>query len=794
MRGKAESQVTLASRSGEAERDISNKMQKVKWWSKRTRMEKRFVVLIGSLGVVAVSLGVGLVLVARGQSMMFSRQHNGDIIDSFQTTAIFSAQEPKKISLSLTPKNEKEDSYCFSKGCIKAAADILDRLNTDVDPCDDFYQFACGNFIENTVIPDDRSRTSMFSVLGDKLNEQVRGLLEGPIEASDPKPFQMAKSVFQSCMNKERIELNGFTPVKSVLKKMGGWPLLEGASWDQDSFKWYEMVYKFRDMGYSVDYMVDFSVTTDLKNSSYRILDLDQPGLGMSREYLMKGLEDPDVQAYFTYMKDVALLMGADEAETEKQMLETLKFELELAKISLPREERRDANKLYNPMPISKLTELDPNTPWLTYINRLLSEDIVQVEASETIIVDVPSYIKDLSKLLQVTPARTQANYMMWRAAASSMAYLTEAADKIGLKFSKKLTGQSAQPPRWKRCVGAATGSLSNAVGSLYVSKYFDEKSKATALEMVAEIRNQFGLILDQVDWMDDATKERAKSKAQAMVEHIGYPPELLEMKKLEDLYRGLELSSEDYFGNALNMTMFGTNYAFSKLREKVNKTDWVRHGNPAVVNAFYSPLENSIQFPAGILQGVFFGSDRPKYLNYGAIGWVIGHEITHGFDDQGRQFDQEGNLVNWWHPETTSRYLNKAECIIKQYSDYTFPELGDLPVNGINTQGENIADNGGIKEAYRAYNSWVARHGAEPLLPGLNYTQRQLFWISGANVWCSKHRPQALKLSVITGTHSPDKYRVQGAFSNMAGFSRDFNCKEGSKMHPPKEDKCKVW
>jgi len=488
------------------------------------------------------------------------------------------------------------------------------------------------------------------------------------------------------------------------------------------------------------------------------------------------------------------MLLGADEAETEKQMLETLKFELELAKISLPREERRDANKLYNPMPISKLSELDPNTPWLTYINRLLSEDVVQVEASETIIVDVPSYIKDLSKLLQVTPARTQANYMMWRAAAASMSYLTEAADKIGLKFSKKLTGQSAQPPRWKRCVGAATGSLSNAVGSLYVSKYFDEKSKTTALEMVAEIRNQFGLILDQVDWMDDATKERAKVKAQAMVEHIGYPPELLDMKKLEDLYEGLELSSEDYFGNALNMTMFGTNYAFSKLREKVNKTDWVRHGNPAVVNAFYSPLENSIQFPAGILQGVFFGSDRPKYLNYGAIGWVIGHEITHGFDDQGRQFDQEGNLVNWWHPETTSRYLNKAECIIKQYSDYTFPELGDLPVNGINTQGENIADNGGIKEAYRAYNSWVARHGTEPLLPGLNYTQRQLFWISGANVWCSKHRPQALKLSVITGTHSPDKYRVQGAFSNMAGFSRDFNCKEGSKMHPPKEDKCKVW
>ena len=307
-------------------------------------------------------------------------------------------------------------------------------------------------------------------------------------------------------------------------------------------------------------------------------------------------------------------------------------------------------------MPISKLTELDPNTPWLEYINRVLTEDIVQVEESETIIVDVPSYIEKLSELIVVTPARVQANYLMWRAAAESMSYLTEEADKIGLKFSKKLTGQSEQPPRWKRCVGAATGSLSNAVGSLYVSKYFDEKSKSTALEMVTEIRSQFELILDQVEWMDDETKEKAKMKARAMVAHIGYPPELLDMTKLEDLYDGLELGEDDYFENALNMTIFGTNYAFSKLREKVNKTDWVHHGRPAVVNAFYSPLENSIQFPAGILQGVFFSSDRPLYMNYGAIGWVIGHEITHGFDDQGRRFDMEGNLVDWWHPETKTR------------------------------------------------------------------------------------------------------------------------------------------
>jgi len=453
-----------------------------------------------------------------------------------------------------------------------------------------------------------------------------------------------------------------------------------------------------------------------------------------------------------------------------------------------------DASKLYNPMQVSELISLDPTTPWLEYINTILTTDIVQVSGSEIIVVDVPDYIRNFSELIQKTPTRVQANYLMWRAAAASMAYMNEAADKISLKFSKKLTGKSEEPPRWRKCVGAASGSLANAVGSLYVTKYFNEDSKAEALMMVSEIRRQFERLLDEVDWMDEDTKKQARVKAQGMVEHIGYPSELLEMSKLEDLYAGLELSPNAYLGNALNMTVFGTNYAFSKLREKVNKTDWVRHGRPAVVNAFYSPLENSIQFPAGILQGIFFSSDRPKYMNYGAIGWVIGHEITHGFDDQGRQFDEEGNLVDWWHPETKKRYLKKAQCIISQYGNYTIKDLDNMQLNGINTQGENIADNGGIKEAYRAYNSWVSQHGTESRLPGLNYTPRQLFWVSAANVWCAKYRPKALKLRVLTGVHSPDQFRVQGPFSNMDDFARDFNCPVGSNMNPPKENKCQVW
>jgi len=787
---KGETKTGLPMRNGGIEKAMQMEIKKVPWWNKRTRMERRLFVLTGALGLIAVTLAVGLVLVAKKERQVYGgHTYTSEIIQSKQTASSFAAEEPK-----VTSHPIKQNTFCMTKGCISTASEILEKMDRTVEPCDDFYKFACGSYIERTVIPDDRTRTSMFSVLGDKLEEQLRSLLEEKIVGEEPKPYKMAKSVFQSCMNRDLIEKLGLDPLKTILKSLGGWPVLEGDSWPEEGFKWYELTYKFRKEGYSVDYMVDFSVTTDLKNSSYRVLDLDQPSLGMAREYLIKGVDNSDVQAYKTYMLDVATLLGADPEIAARDMTEVLQFEIALANISLPREQRRDASKLYNKMEVGDLASLDPTTPWRDYINKLLEGTIdKEVDDREVIIVDVPSYITSFSTLISNTPKRVQANFMMWRAAAASMTYLTEAADKIALKFSHKLTGKSEQPPRWRKCISAASGSLANAVGSLYVNKYFNEEAKAAAVDMVKGIRKQFMQILSEIDWMDDDTKDKAKEKAESMVEHIGYPKELLNMTKLTDLYKGLELRNDTYLKNALEMTIFGTNYAFSKLREKVNKTDWVRHGQPAVVNAFYSPLENSIQFPAGILQGIFFSNDRPKYVNYGAIGWVIGHEITHGFDDQGRQFDLDGNLVDWWHPETKARYLKKAQCIIDQYSNYTLSQIDNLPINGVNTQGENIADNGGIKEAYRAYNDWVEENGDEAALPGLgDYSAKQMFWISAANIWCAKYRPQAMKLRVLTGVHSPDPFRVQGPLANMKDFANDWKCAVGSNMNPG--HRCKVW
>lgn len=349
----------------------------------------------------------------------------------------------------------------------------------------------------------------------------------------------------------------------------------------------------------------------------------------------------------------------------------------------------------------------------------------------------------------------------MWRITGFSSFFLTENLRKRQLQYSTAVSGKQEQEPRWKECVDITSGSLPISVGALYIRKHFRQDSKSAALDMVNGIKSEFEEILKTVEWMDETTRIAALSKVKAMATHIGYPDELMDNNKLEEYFENLKINESTYLESVLDMNIFGTNRAFKKLRLPVNKTDWITHSRPAVVNAFYSSIENSIrkysikhyfrdsiiiiicstEFPAGILQGQFFSAERPRYMNYGAIGFVIGHEITHGFDDQGRQFDLNGNLVDWWQANTKTAYLEKARCIIEQYGNFT-EENVKLKLNGINTQGENIADNGGIKEAYRAYKKWVEENGPEPQLPGLDYSPEQLFWLSAAQTWCSLYRP----------------------------------------------------
>ncbi|XP_018915735.2 neprilysin-2 isoform X2 [Bemisia tabaci] len=756
------------------------------WWKRRTLMEKNLTLL------TAVTMFIILMLAVALMTTLLITRNAGEILPP---NAELNGLSNKGIwpgrSVYNEIKDTNKDNVCLTKGCVWAASDVLDKMDDSVDPCDDFYRFTCGKFIKETIIPDEKTSETTFSEISDTLLNQLRAIIEAPTYENEPKPFVLSKNLYKACMNKSRIEDLGLEPVHKIIKSFGGWPVLEGDRWDGGSFNWKDSVYRFRKAGYSVDYFIDFSVSIDLKNSTVRAIDLDQASLGLSREYLSKGLNEKIVAAYYDYMVDVAILFGADRERAVKELRESLDFEIALANISLPMEQRRNATAMYNPMSIDDLQRKFPSIPWLEYINTLLAPHHT-LTPDEVVNVNVPKYFHDLEAILSNTPKRTQANYVVWRAAAASVSYLNEKLRNRQLGYSTVVSGRTEREARWKECVDIVSGSMSLAVGSLYVKKYFNEDSKKSALEMVNGIRDEMYKILTSVEWMDEKTRIAALEKAKSMTTHIAYPDELLDVEKLKGFYDKLEMSPDNYLESILNLTKFGTDYSFSKLRLPVNKSEWITHGRPAVVNAFYSSIENSIQFPAGILQGSFFSNDRPKYMNYGAIGFVIGHEITHGFDDQGRQFDKNGNLVDWWEPETREAYLEKAQCIIHQYGNYTSPEVG-LKLNGINTQGENIADNGGIKQAYYAYNQWTKRHGLEPRLPGLqDYTPQQMFWISAASTWCSKYRPETLKLRITTGYHSPGEFRVLGPLSNLPEFARDFKCPSGSRMNPVQ--KCKVW
>ncbi|XP_043224748.1 neprilysin-2-like isoform X1 [Amphibalanus amphitrite] len=792
---KTESRTTLTSGNSLGSADRSGS-----WWARRSGLERRLSLLASVLGLMAVGLAVAVLLVA-----VSSTPGTGSPDDHVIVRRSISAAD--SVSQQAAGRSAGAQDICLTKGCVQAACSILNNMDEQVNPCDDFYQFACGSFIKNTVIPSEKTSVSQFSVVSDALKIKMRKLVEAPVATDEPASSRHIKNLFVSCKEKEVIEERGLKPLQDVLEKMEGWPVVEGDNWNESSWgNWMLAVYRNRAFGYSIDHMFDFSVTADVKNSTWRILDLDQPSLGLPRKYLIKGFNDPDIQAYYKYMVDMAVMLGAPKERAESELKESLLFEIQLANISLPAEERRNITKLYNKMTLGDVSKLAPGIPWVDYVNNLLRAAGHQVTADEPVIVDVPDYMRKATKLLEETPKRVQANYMLWRVVYGSVGMLTEEARDVQLEFSAKLTGQTQRKPRWKECLEGVMGSLSLAVGSLYVRNHFDRSARQAALDMVKHIHQEFNIMLGEITWMDNKTKERAKEKSKSINYHIAYPEEILNNTALDMLYDGLFIDDSHYFENNINMSVFGTNYAFKKLREPIDKNDWRTHGSAAVVNAYYSPIENSIMFPAGILQGIFYDFDRPNYMNYGGIGFVIGHEITHGFDDTGRQFDKNGELLDWWEPETKRRFLKGAECMIHQYGNYTVPEI-DMKLNGVVTQDENIADSGGLRLAYRAYRRLAASGPPPQRLPDCRHHRaagsrpralplrpQQIFWLVAANVWCSADRVEHLRNTALNSEHVPNRFRINGPISNMAEFAADFGCRPGSPMSPPDSQRCRVW
>ena len=401
-------------------------------------------------------------------------------------------------------------------------------------------------------------------------------------------------------------------------------------------------------------WIISVGISTDKKDSTKRNIEIDQASFGLDRSYLSKGFEEKEVKAYLRYMVDMAVHLGADRSRAEEEMNEVLKFEKQLASYALAREERRNETALHHPMALGSVSDLY-NLSWVDYANSIIRAPSLTIDGNEIVNVAVPKYVRQVGEYLADVPARVQANYLIWRNVMYVASYLDEAVSGIKIRYDKALTGKAQKSPRWEECAKEVAGldrskffyflegSLTNAVGSMYVRRHFPPKAKAVVEDVTDQVVKEFRLILEETSWMDDGTKERAFEKAERMANNIAYPGELLDDGLLNEFYSGLSFEETGFMQNILRLNKFVQQYYANGLRVPVDKTSWKTHGGAAIVNAFYSAEENSINFPAGILSGVFFDAERPAYLNYGAYGIVVGHEITHGYDDQGSQRDAYG-------------------------------------------------------------------------------------------------------------------------------------------------------
>lgn len=738
----------------------------------------------------------------------------------------------------------------------KTQADVmLQYMDQSANPCDDFYQYSCGNWEKLNPIPKDKAAYDTFEILRESLDDVIEELLTSidtrkldstktpPLEDDDttPKsledvpnilgnepretdlrkkilqrrsvlekvlfryrkdilshrdrPFKIsdaeikAKNLYKSCMNYDLLEKRGISPLLDLLQSFGGWPALD-TKWKQENFNWLNLTAKLR--LYNNDIFLVQWVGPDIKNSDENIIQFDQTSLGLpTRDYFLQQANAQYLEAYREYMITIIHLLGSTLDNAKKTANEIIEFETELARITSSPEERANVSLLYKKMTIETLYQEVPEIDWLFYLQTVLEKSVTK---EQNVVMFAIDYMKNMVNLFAITEQKTIANYLFWRFVRHRVNNLDDRFQEAKQRFFFVLFGREQSPPRRKNCVLQLNTNMGMAVGAMFVRKYFDENSKKDTLDMTHELQQSFREIINSTDWIDGPTKTLSEEKLNAMSLRIGYPDFLLSHEELNKIYKDLEIDPNKYFENTLAVLVHLTRTEQSKLGEPVNKTTWFTA--PAIVNAYYSRNKNQIMFPAGILQPPFYHRYFPKSLNYGGIGVVIGHELTHGFDDKGRLFDRDGNLERWWSDNAVEQFHSRASCLINQYGNYTVSEVG-IPVDGENTQGENIADNGGIKQAFRAYEKWLAHHtDAESLkyetLPGLNETNTQLFFLNFAQVWCGATRPEATRNKLKTAVHSPGRFRVIGTLSNSVDFSKEYNCPVGSPMNP--EFKCSVW
>ncbi|XP_034950226.1 endothelin-converting enzyme homolog [Chelonus insularis] len=697
--------------------------------------------------------------------------------------------------LHVASNTEENLHYCSTEHCVTVAASIIDSINPSADPCDDFYEYACGGWIKKNPIPDGKSVWGTFGKLEQDNQLVVKNALEKSMQEIKSEAEKKAKLYYLSCMDaNETIEKLGGQPMLDILENVGGWNI-SGDYFNISKWNLQTSMHVLQNV-YNMGGLFTWAVNEDDKNSSRHIIQIDQGGLTLptTDNYLNKSEHGKVLVAYLDYMTKIGVLLGGEEKETKRQMQAVIDFETKLAEYTTPQEDRRDEEKLYNLMSIQELQEIAPFMSWLDYFQNATQLVGRKVNNKTMIVNFAPEYFKKISKLVSDYNSTTEGkiiinNYLIWQTVRSLTAFLSKPFRDAYKGLRKALIGSEGKEEQWRYCVSDTNNVMGFAIGAMFVREVFHGKSKPKAEEMIMNIREAFVKNFNNLEWMDAETRKLAEDKANAITDMIGFPYFILNPKELDKRYEDLIIKDDEYFYNNIRINKYTLKKNLEKINQSVNKTTWIM--TPPTVNAYYTPTKNQIVFPAGILQSPFYDMENPNSLNYGGIGVVMGHELTHAFDDQGREYDLNGNLHKWWNNATIDRFKNQTECFVDQYNNY---EINNHHINGRQTLGENIADNGGLKAAYHAYLNSTQKDSTSSLfLPGLPHlNHRQLFFVNFAQVWCSVITPEALNLQVEKDSHCPPKFRVIGPLSNLPEFSQEFHCKKGSRMNPA--DKCEVW
>ncbi len=642
-------------------------------------------------------------------------------------------------------------------------------MNPGADPCDDFYKFACGRFAPNHPIPPDQSSASGFENLVNVSTQELSGILEKAAAggASRTPNEQKIGDYYHACMDTDAIEKQGLAPVVPLLKQIDSMGLFQLAS----------MTGRLQRMGVNV--LFSYGEQQDFKDASKQIAFVDQGGLGMPEKdyYLRQGTKDEEIRkAYVAHVAKMLALADYTPERAKRAADGVMALETALAKASLSVADRRDPEKVYHLAPISTVSRQFPMGLFGSFEEAVHSPHVTEINDA------VRGYVPAIISLIRTTDIEMIRAYFKYQLLTTVASHLPKRFDDENFDFyGRTLNGTTQQPPQWKRCSGSVDAALGEALGEVYVKQYFAGDSKAKMLQMVSDIEHAMERDLDQLDWMSAPTKVKAKEKLHAIANKIGYPDHWRD-------YSALKVSPTEAVADALHANEFENDRELSKIGKPVDPLEW--NMSPPTVNAYYDPSMNDINFPAGILQPGLFDMKVDDAVNYGHIGAIIGHELTHGFDDEGRKFDARGNLSDWWTPEDTKQFETRTDCLVEEYSK--FVPVEDLHVNGKLTLGENTADNGGLLLAYMAYLERAKQNKVDLSAKVDGYTSPQRFYIAFAQNWCSNTRPENLRTQTLTNSHTVDQFRANGPLVNQPGFKGAFSCKAGSPMVPAKS--CRVW